>query len=153
MTANWSVVVLMLLACCCMFSFLFIAEMRAEKSRRRRICSRAKREINDWHEEFCHHFDGINPQLLEDVLTTIGEAFDVPPTSLQPQDRFSHELALDTRWGIEDDSKEQMEDMILERFGIKWNYDWTTIEDVVRGIAFVRGEPTGTVHVSAGRAD
>jgi hypothetical protein len=110
------------------------SERNAAKRRSVRLRSRDPIDIAQWQTSL----PDVPTTVIEQTLSIVGSILDVPFQQLGPTDEFCGELALADRFlclVIDDDTTEEICDMIENRFGTRPQGNWRNLRDAVLEIS------------------
>jgi hypothetical protein len=116
------------------------AQLLAPKFRRHKFRDRDSCTRQEWYERYCKD-DSVQFHLVDEVLRVFGEAYELDPTLLRPDDRFSRELKMNPL--ILDDSVSALDGLLTKRFGpdVAKDQTWTSVRDVIHGVAKYEATP------------
>lgn len=114
---------------------LVALELRASRRRALRITStRDELDFDEWLKlSQLEALSNEQRKLVRQALIIAGDCYVVPPTCLRMEDGFWDELSLDNWFQVDNDGLETFRERLADELNIRWDINWATLGDVVRG--------------------
>ncbi|MCO6047245.1 hypothetical protein NG895_25375 [Aeoliella sp. ICT_H6.2] len=115
---------------------LVALELRASRRRALRITStRDELDFDEWLKlSQLEALSNEQRQLVREALIIAGDCYVVPPTCLRMKDGFWDELGMHSWFSNGDDAYDTLGDRLADELNIRWDINWATLGDVVRGV-------------------
>jgi len=104
---------------------------QAKKNRKRQFHSRQPYDFNEWRTAN----PSVSSESLYRSINAIADGVGVDAQYLRPEDLFEGSLALKGQFMIDDDTMDDVAEVVEEQLGISWDQNWKSVGDAVAEIA------------------